>query len=147
MTDPAAHEGLARWLAWGHPLWMAGALALAALALRSGLALRSARRRGLRRDPAALRRHLALAKPAVAAVVIGFAGGPLSMALLRGREPFGTAHAWIGLLALALFAGAALLGRRLEHGRGRPLDAHAALATLAVLVAAASALTGFVLLP
>jgi hypothetical protein len=147
VTDPAAHEGLARWLAWGHPVWMAAALALAALALRSGLALRRARRRGVRLGPAARRRHLALAKPAVAAVAIGFVGGPLSMAFLRGREPFATAHAWIGVLALALFAAAALLGHRLEHGRGRPQDAHAALATLAVLVAAASALTGFVLLP
>jgi hypothetical protein len=147
VTDPAAHEGLARWLAYAHPVWMLAALALSALALRSGLALRSARRRGVRREPGERRRHLARAKPAVAMLVIGFAGGPLSMAFLRGREPFGTAHAWIGTLALALFVAAAVLGRRLEHGRGRSLDAHAALAVLAALTAAAAALTGFVLLP
>lgn len=147
MTDPAAHEGLARWLAYGHPLWMLAALGLAGFALRSGLALRRARRLRARRDPADRRRHLARAKPAVAMLAVGFAGGPLSMAWLRGRDPFGTAHAWIGVLALALFLAAALLGRRLEQGRSRALDAHALLAGLAMLVAAASALTGFVLLP
>ena len=147
MTDPAAQEGLARWLAYGHPVWMLATIALAALALRSGLARRSARRRGARRAPAALRRHLALAKPAVVLVAIGFVAGPASMLWLRGREPFGTAHAWIGVTALVLFGVAGLLGWRLERGRGRPLDAHAALGTLAVLVAAAAALTGFVLLP
>lgn len=147
MNDLAAHESWARLLAYAHPLWMLAALGLAALALRSGLGLRSARRRRQRRSPAALRRHVALAKPAIAAVAIGFVGGPLSMALLRGREPFGTAHAWLGTAALALFLAAAWLGRRLERGRGRPLDAHAALATLAVLAAGAAALTGLVLLP
>lgn len=147
MTGPAGQEALSRWLAYGHPLWMLAAISLAALALRSGLALRSARRRGARRSPAELRRHLALAKPAIALVLAGFAAGPLSMVFLRGREPFGTAHGWIGAAALGLFVAAALLGRRLEHGRGRPLDAHAVLATLAVLAAAVAALAGFVLLP
>jgi hypothetical protein len=147
VTDLAAQEGLARWLAYAHPLWMIAAIGLATLALRSGLALRGARRRGERRRAPELRRHLALAKPALLLVVLGFAGGPLSMAWLRGREPFGTAHAWIGSTALVLFVAAGILGRRLERGRGRPLDAHALLATLAVLAAAAAALTGFVLLP
>jgi hypothetical protein len=147
VTDPAAQEGLARWLAYGHPLWMLGALSLALLALRSGLALRSARRRGARREPRARRRHLALAKTALVMVAVGFVAGPLSMAWLRGREPFGTAHAWVGTAAAALFLAAGVLGRRLERGRGRPLDAHALLGTLAVLAGAAAALTGFVLLP
>jgi hypothetical protein len=147
VSDPAAHEGLARWLAYGHPLWMLGSIALAALALRSGLRLRRARRGGARRTGADVRRHLSLAKPAIVLLLAGFAAGPASMAWLRGREPFGTAHGWIGALAIALFVAAAALGRRLERGRGRPLDAHAALAALAVLAAAAAALTGFVLLP
>ena len=147
MTDPAAQEGLARWLAYAHPLWMAAALALAALALRSGLALRSARRRGQRRAPAQLRRHVALAKPALVLIAVGFVGGPLSMMWLRGRTPFATAHAWVCTVAFVLFVAAGVLGRRLERGRGRPLDAHAALGTLALLAAAAAALTGFVLLP
>jgi hypothetical protein len=148
VTDPALQEGWARWLAYGHPLWMLASITLAALALRSGLAMRNARRRD---DPrtrrAHFQRHLRLAKPAVLMVAVGFAGGPLSMLWLRGREPFGTAHAWIGTAALLLFVGAAILGRRLERGRGRPLDAHALLAALAVLAAGVAALTGFVLLP
>lgn len=147
MTDPAAQEGLGRWLAYAHPVWMLAALALATLALRSGLALRRARRLRVRRHPEDLRRHLALAKPALGMVAVGCAAGPLSMAWLRGREPFGTAHGWIGLVALLLFVAAGILGRRLERGRGRPLDAHALLATLAMLAAAGAALTGFVLLP
>lgn len=148
MTDPAAQEGVARWLAWGHPLWMLAALALAGLALRSGLALRRARRRGdARGRRAERRRHLRLAKPALAMVFVGFAAGPLSMLWLRHREPFGTAHAWLGCAALVLFTGAGILGRRLERGGGRPPDAHALLATLAVLAAAVAALAGLVLLP
>ena len=87
------------------------------------------------------------AKLAVALVALGAAGGPLSMALLRDREPFETAHAWFATLALVLFLATAWLGRRLERGRGRPLDAHALLAALALLAAGVAAVTGFVLLP
>src|SRR5690606_33809661 len=89
VNDLATHESWARLLAYAHPLWMLAALGLAALALRSGLGLRSARRRRQRRSPAALRRHVALAKPAIAAVAIGFVGGPLSLAVWAGRGPFG----------------------------------------------------------
>jgi hypothetical protein len=119
VNDPAAHEGVARWLAYAHPLWMLASIALAALALRSGLRMRAARRAGRRREAGALRRHLSLAKPALVALLVGFAGGPASMAWLRGRAPFETAHAWLGTLAIALFVTAGLLGRRLERGRGR----------------------------
>ncbi len=122
------------------------ALSLAGLALQSGLRLRRLRRGGAaaRADRA---RHLRLAKPAVALVLVGFAGGPLSMAFLRGREPFDTAHALAGTTAALLFAATALLGRRLERGRSRPHEAHALLAALATLAAGAAAITGFVLLP
>ncbi len=147
MNDPAAHEGLARWLAYAHPLWMIASIGLAALALRKGLGLRRARLRHLRREPAALRGHLALAKPAVAMLLIGFLAGPLSMATLRGREPFGTAHGWIGATAIVLFVATAWLGRRLELRRSRAVEAHALLAGLAILAAAVAALAGLVLLP
>lgn len=80
-------------------------------------------------------------------VLAGFAGGPVSMAGLRGEPAFGTAHAWIGVAAAGLFAAAAVLGMRLEKGRGRPFDAHALLGGLAMLVAAVAAVAGFVLLP
>jgi hypothetical protein len=147
VNDPAAHDALARWLAYAHPAWMAASIALAAAALRSGIRLRRGRQRRARRGPDDLRRHLRLAKPAVMMIFVGFAGGPASMWWLRGREPFDTAHALAGCTALVLFAGAAAMGRRLERRRGRPLDAHAALALLAVLAAGVAAVTGFVLLP
>ena len=136
-----------RALAYAHPLWMTVALALAVLAARSGLRMRSARRLGTRRDPAERGRHLRRAKLAVAAIAIGAVGGPLSMLWLRERAAFETAHAWIASIALLLFLIAAWLGRRLERGRGRNLDAHALVAALALLAGGLAALTGFVLLP
>ena len=147
MVDPSAHDPLMRLLAFAHPLWMSVAIAIAVLAARSGIQMRSARRLGTRRDPAARGRHLRTAKLAVALVVIGFAGGPLSMAFLRGRDPFGTAHAWIATLALVLFAATAVIGRGLERGRSRALDRHALVAALALLAAGVAAMTGWVLLP
>jgi len=147
VSDPASHDALTRALAYGHPLWMSAALASAALAARSGLRMRRARRLGARRDPAERGRHLRRAKLAVVLVALGAAGGPLSMALLRDREPFETAHAWFATLALVLFLVTAWLGRRLERGRHRALDAHALSAALALLAAGIAAVTGFVLLP
>lgn len=147
MSDPSASDAFLRALAYGHPLWMTIAIAVAALAARSGLRMRRARRLAAPRERSALGRHLRIAKLAVAMVMIGALGGPLSMALLRGRAPFETAHAWIGVTAFALFAGAAFLGRRLERGRARPLDAHALLGVLALLASGVAAVTGFVLLP
>lgn len=147
MSDPSAHDAWQGALAYGHPLWMTVSLALAAVAARSGLRMRGARRLGVRRDPGDRRRHLRVAKGAVALVTIGWAGGPLSMALLRERAPFETAHAWIATTALALFVAAAVLGRGLERGRHRRLDAHAFVAMAALLASGLAAITGFVLLP
>jgi hypothetical protein len=126
---------------------MLGALLLVALALRAGLALRRVRRLSLPRAPGLRRRHVRLAKLALAGVTLGFAAGPLSMLWLRERAPFETAHAWLGSATLALFAATFALGRRLERGRGRPLDAHALAGVLAALLAGATAVAGFVLLP
>jgi hypothetical protein len=147
VTDLGADDAWLRALAYAHPLWMTVALGLAALAARSGLRMRSARRLGTRRDPAERGRHLRRAKLAVAAIAIGAVGGPLSMLWLRDRKPFETAHAWIASAALLLFLIATWLGRRLERGRGRNFDAHALAAALALLAAGLAALTGFVLLP
>lgn len=147
MSDPTANDAWLRALAYGHPLWMAAALALAMVAARSGLRMRSARRLGTPRARGERERHLRLAKLAVAMLALGALGGPLSMLWLRGRAPFETAHAWAGLVAIALYAAAALLGRRLERGRGRPFDAHALTALLALLASGVAAITGFVLLP
>ncbi len=147
MRDPSSDDALLRALAYVHPIWMVATLTLAGAALRSGLRMRNARRRNARRERGALQRHLRLAKPAVVMALVGFAAGPLSMFWLRGRDPFGTAHAVAGSAALLLFVATGILGRRLERGRGRPLDAHALLATLALLAGAVAAISGFVLLP
>lgn len=147
MSDPAADDPLLRALAFGHPLLMTIAIAAAAFAARSGLRMRSARRLGTKRDRADRARHLRVAKVAIALVAVGAVGGPLSMLLLRGRAPFDTAHAWAGLTAAALYAGAAWLGHRLEHGEARVRDPHALAAVLALLASGVAALTGFVLLP
>ena len=122
-------------------------LTLALLALRAGLGLRRARLRGARRRAADLRRHLRLAKAAVVMIVIGFGAGPVSAVWLRGWDAFRTAHAWIALVTVGLYAATGVLGRRLEHGRSRAVDSHALLALLATLGAAAAFVAGFVLLP
>jgi len=126
---------------------MLASLLLAFAALRAGLVLRRARRGLARREPSQRARHLRFSKPALWLVLVGFAGGPLSMAWLRDERPFGTAHAFIGLTAAALFVATATLGLRLERGRSHSFDAHALLGVLAMLAAAVAAVAGFVLLP
>jgi hypothetical protein len=150
--DPTGHDALFRWLAYGHPAWMVIAIAAATLALRAGLGLRRARLGRLPRPEAARSRHVRLGKVAVTLIVLGFLGGPLSMLWLRGRVPYETAHAFLATLSALLFVSVGILGRRLETGRGRSrsrraVEAHAALALLAVLTAAIAFVTGFVLLP
>lgn len=144
---PAVPEALARVLAWAHPAWMLLSLAAAATALRLGLRLRRARLAGVRRSPELRRRHLRVARPAVAALLFGFVAGPVSSVALRGWEAFHSFHGLAGLAAAALFASAAVLGQRLSRGRSRAVDTHALLGTLAVLIAALAAVAGFVLLP
>ena len=122
-------------------------LALAVLTLRAGLALRRARRGRAPPEPGLRRRHLRLAKPAVAFVLAGFAGGPISAVLLRDWRAFGSFHGMLGLAVAALFLAAAVLGRRIERGRASAFEAHAWLGALAVLGAALAAVAGFVLLP
>jgi len=126
---------------------MLGSLGLAALAFQVGFGMRRARLRRLRREPATRRSHVRVAKPAVVLLVLGFVLGPLSMWKLRGRGPFESVHAWLGLLAASLFVATGWLGRLLERGRSRRLDAHALLGALALLAAALAAVAGFVLLP
>jgi hypothetical protein len=120
---------------------------LALLTLRAGLAVRRARLGRTPRAPSLRGRHLRLAKPAVALVLIGFLAGPISAVWLRGWEPFHSFHGVLGLAVASLFTAAAILGRRLERGRGSARTAHAWLGALAVLGAAVAAVAGFVLLP
>jgi hypothetical protein len=126
---------------------MASCLLLAGLALRAGLEMRRARLAGARPQRGVRRRHLRLAKPAVALVLVGFIGGVVSSVLLRGWQPFDRLHGWLGLISTALFFAAFILGRRLERHQGRPVHAHGLLGALAMLFAAVAFAAGFVLLP
>jgi hypothetical protein len=122
-------------------------LLVAALTLRSGLALRRSRHGRTRRTPAQRATHLRLAKPAVALVLVGFVAGAVSSVWLRGWDLLQTFHGAVGLVVAALFAGAAAMGCRIESGRSRAFDVHALLGGLAVLLGALAAVAGFVLLP
>ena len=94
-----------------------------------------------------MRAHLRLARPAIALLLIGFVAGPVSAFWLRGWSPFAKLHSWLGLLAAALFVAAAVLGHRLQEGRGGRSDLHGLLGLLGVLAGALAAMAGMVLLP
>ncbi len=145
--DPTGHDPLAFYLAYLHPLWMLGSLALAAATLRAGLALRRARLLGRRPGEDAYRRHLRLAKPTLCCVSVGFAAGLTSSVVLRGWDALHTAHGAVAVAALTLFLATGALGRRLERGKSGVREWHARLAALSLLLAAAALGTGLVLLP
>ena len=145
--DRTGQDALAFYLAYLHPAWMTIALGLVLATLRSGLAMRSRRVRGLRPILEDRQRHLRLAKPALAMIWIGFAAGLASSSLLRGWELLGSAHGKVSLVSLALFTATGWLGHQLEEGQRTDPERHAWLALAAVFSAAASLGTGFVLLP
>ncbi len=122
-------------------------LALASLALRTGLALRRARRGRGRRSPTLRRSHLRLARPAVLLLLVGFVAGPISAVWLRGWEALETFHGVLGVIAAALFAWAGVLGQRIARGRSYARDTHALLGVLGILGGALAAVAGFSLLP
>ncbi len=131
---------------------MVFALTLAALAFRAGLEVRRRRRRADVPGHALLRSHLRVARPAVVLLLAGFAIGPISALLLRDWRPFETLHSWLGLAAAGLFANAGWLGWKLQTGRVRGerrriASRHGLIGTLALLVAAGTAVAGLVLLP
>lgn len=144
---PEGPDSLARALAWAHPTWMLLSIGAVLVALRQGLRLRRARLTGARRSAELRHRHLVVARPAVAALLVGFVLGPVSAVALRGLEPFATFHGALGVAVAALFAGVAWVGHGLAHGRSRARDLHALLGGLGVLLAALAAVAGFVLLP
>jgi len=146
-VTPEDPDSLQRALAWAHPTWMLLSIGAVAVALRHGLRLRRARLAGARRDPEWRRRHLLVARPAVAAMLVGFVLGPVSAVVLRGFEPFDTFHGAVGVAVVALFGSAAWLGHRIARGRSCARDLHALLGGLGVLLSALAAVAGFVLLP
>lgn len=91
-----------------------------------------------------------MARPAVVLLLAGFVGGPLSALFLRDWTPFGTLHAWLGLLAALLFGSAGWLGWRMQTGRLRRdkgANLHGLLGTVGMVVGALAAAAGMVLLP
>ena len=122
-------------------------LTLAALAFRAGVGLRRARLRRLPRKPDMRTGHLRFAKPAVVMLLVGFVGGPISWVWLRGGEPLGTFHGFVGLGVATLLAAAAFVGHRIEKHGSRAYDVHAVFGGLAILLAAVAVVAGFVLLP
>jgi len=126
---------------------MAASVMLALAALRAGLVIRRARAAGRPPAPGTRRRHLQLAKPAVALVWIGFVAGPVSAVWLRGWDAFATFHAAVGVVVVALFSAAAIHGHRLERGEPTARQLHGLLGGLAVLASLLAAVAGFVLLP
>jgi len=126
---------------------MFAAIAACGVALRFGLRLRTSRRFRKPRPRGLRERHLRVAKPAVVAVMVGLIAGPVSAIWLRDWQPLESFHAWIGILAAALFGAAAVLGHRMEEHRSRAFDAHALVGLLAMLAALVAAVAGFVLLP
>jgi hypothetical protein len=126
---------------------MSASLLLAALALRSGLAIRRARQMRRPPPPGARRRHLRLAQLAFVLLCIGFAAGIASAVWLRGFEPLRSFHGVLGTLAFSLFVLTWRAGERLEHGDQQVRERHARLALAAMFAAVLTALAGFAILP
>ena len=131
--------GLARLLAFAHPV--CALLALALLGYVASLGLRSRERGG-----AALRpRHARLAPWAYGAVWFSFAFGVLSTWLWRrDLEIAGGVHFWIGAAICLVLTGAALLSRRIAISAGAR-RVHPALGMLALLLAALQVFFGLAL--
>lgn len=93
------------------------------------------------------RAHLRFAKFALPALYLGALAGVCSAVWLRGWSPLSSAHGMLGVLTLALFTGAAVLGRSLEAGERRFASRHGMLGLAGALATALTFGSGFVLLP
>ncbi|MDG2051745.1 MAG: hypothetical protein P8M78_16450 [Myxococcota bacterium] len=136
-----------KWLAYGHPVFMTGALVLVGVAFKRGLALRKRRLAGLPRERAQRLAHRSVARWGAGLVILGSISGPVSAIYLRGWSPLGTFHGWLGLMAAILFAVTGWWGWQLDQGASRSVSAHGWSALLAVAMAALAAAAGMVLLP
>lgn len=136
-----------RALAFFHPAWMVSTLAMAIATARLGLEIRR-RRMNQRQVGGELRaRHLRFGKRTLLMVGLGFLAGPISMALLRDREPFESFHGILGIIVLGLFAWTGWTGRALAAGKQEARDIHRIAAASSVAAAMLSAVAGFILLP
>jgi len=136
-----------RVLAFAHPIWMISTLVMAILTARLGLEIRRRRLKGRSVGGDLRARHLRFGKRALVMVGIGFLSGPVSMALLRDRNPFESFHGILGIIVLGLFSWTGWSGRALALGRRDARDIHRIAAGTSVAAAMLSAVAGFILLP
>lgn len=136
-----------RLLAFLHPVWMVAAIALALSTASLGLRIRRQRAAGRVVSPRLRRRHLHLGKLAIAVAAAGFALGPVSMGLLRGRAVFDSFHGILGVVVTGLFLWTGHSGRALARGDAEARGLHRAVAGSAIATALLSAVAGFTLLP
>jgi len=138
--------------AYVHPVVQGLVLLMALATLRLGLALKNHRmgQRPLAQWQGIYNRHTQLGLIFVGCLIGGYLLGLLSMPLFRQRLPFRSAHFFFGTLALLLFVAGSYAGWRLKQGTARYADVrdiHGFLVYLAVFIALAVAVMGFILLP
>jgi hypothetical protein len=139
-------------LAYVHPVVQVLVLLLAVATLRLGLALKNHRtgRRALAQWEGIYNRHTQLGLICVSCLIGGYVLGILSMPWFRERPPFRSPHFFFGTLALLLFVAGGYTGWRLKQGTERYADVrdiHGFLVYLALFIALAVAIMGFILLP
>ena len=133
------------WLAYAHPLAMAGMLLLAVWVLRLGLQLRRAR---LRRSPADPARHAALARWVVPLILLGWGAGLASMAWLREKPLLESVHFPLASAALLGIGAAGVIGLAMQRGRALGArGAHALLGAGGLPLGLAAAVAGMAILP
>ena len=139
-------------LAYIHPVVQVLVLLMALATLRLGLALKNHRtgQRHLAQWQGIYQRHTQLGLMFVGCLVGGYLLGILSLPWFRERPPFRSPHFFFGTLALLLFVGGGYAGWRLKQGTERYADVrdiHGFLVYLALFIALAVAVMGFILLP
>jgi hypothetical protein len=139
-------------LAYVHPVVQVLVLLIALATLRLGLVLKNHRTgpRHLAQWEGIYNRHTQLGLIFVGCLLGGYLLGVLSMAWFRERPPFRSPHFFFGTLALLLFVGGGYAGWRLKRGTERYADMrdiHSFLVYLALFIALAVAVMGFILLP
>ena len=139
-------------LAYMHPVIQVLVLLMAVATLRLGLALKNHRtgQRALAQWEGIYRRHTQLGLLFISCLTAGYLLGILSMPWLRERPPFRSPHFFFGTLALLLFIAGSYTGWRLKQGTKRYADVrdiHGFLVYLALFIALAVAVMGFILLP
>lgn len=139
-------------LVYMHPVVQVLVLVMAFATLRLGLALKNHRtgQRTLAQWEGLYNRHTQLGLLFVSCLIGGYLLGILSMPWFRERPPFRSPHFFFGTLALLLFVAGGYTGWRLKQGTERYADVrdiHGFLVYLALFIALAVAVMGFILLP